>query len=317
MADVLSIYLLTHNRPQQAIEAIRSILSQTNNRFRLIVSDNSDNNELASLLGSLMPSLEYIYRNTNGACLPAFEHFNLCISEVKTQYFALLHDDDLILSNYVADFWQTQQSHPDAIAFGCNAKIRQVSGNERLSFLSSGNYSTILDARDLAWRYFGRHQLGIAPFPFYIYNKRAISDTRFSSQYGKYGDVAWLMDLANKGKMIWANKPTGIYQHHDGNDSNLESRGSRLSFLSYLKKKKLPDYPLLITLYRLFLYKKILTTGKLKMDSKRYQLLSAYRLSPPHQLRLLTLNLLALISKCKVRVNSFVMKLFGRPDAIR
>ena len=313
----LTIFLLTHNRPHRAIEAIHSILAQSDQRFKLIVSDNSDNKELASLLGSLMPSLEYIYRNNNGACLPAFEHFNLCISEVKTQYFALLHDDDLILSNYVADFWQTQQSHPDAIAFGCNAKIRQVSGNERLSFLSSGNYSTILDARDLAWRYFGRHQLGIAPFPFYIYNKRAIGNARFSSQYGKYGDVAWLMDLANKGEMIWANKPTGIYQHHDGNDSNLESRGSRLSFLSYLKKKKLPDYPLLITLYRLFLYKKILTTGKLKMGSKRYQLLSAYRLSPPHQLRLLTLNLLALISKCKVRVNSFVMKLFGRPDAIR
>ena len=317
MADILTIYLLTHNRTHRAIEAIHSILAQSEQRFKLIVSDNSDNNELASLLGSLRPSLEYIYRKNNGACLPAFEHFNLCISEVKTQYFALLHDDDLILSNYVADFWQTQQSYPGAIAFGCNARIRQVSGNEQLSFLGSGNYSKILDAGDLAWRYFGRHQLGIAPFPFYIYNKRAIGNARFSSQYGKYGDVAWLMDLANKGEMIWANKPTGIYQHHDGNDSNLESRGSRLSFLSYLKKKKLPDYPLLITLYRLFLYKKILTTGKLKMGSKRYQLLSAYRLSPPHQLRLLTLNLLALISKCKVRVNSFVMKLFGRPDAIR
>ena len=76
MSDFLTIYLLTHNRSQQAIEAIRSILSQTDNRFQLIVSDNSDNNELASFLGDLTPSLDYIYRNKNGECLTAFEHFN-------------------------------------------------------------------------------------------------------------------------------------------------------------------------------------------------------------------------------------------------
>ena len=317
MADVLSIYLLTHNRPQKAIEAIRSILSQSDDRFQLIVSDNSDNDELSSLLDGMGSSIEYIYRNKDGSHYSAFEHFNLCISEVKTRYFSLLHDDDLILPNYVSGFWLAQKSYPKAIAFGRNARIRHLNGKDQMSFLGESDISKIPSARDLAWRYFGKHQLGIAPFPFYTYNKEEIGDTQFSSQYGKYGDVAWLLDLANRGEMVWVNDPAGIYRHHGGNDSNLESTGDRLRFLSYLKKGELPDHSLMITLYRLFLYKKILSTGNMKIGSKRYKLLSQYQLSPPNQIRLLVLNVIALIAKCKVRVNSFSMKLLGRSDAIR
>ena len=317
MADVLSIYLLTHNRPHQAIEAIRSILAQSDQRFKLIVSDNSDNNELSSLLGSLKPSLEYIYRNDHGACLPAFEHFNLCISEVKTQYFALLHDDDLVLPNYVAEFWRAQRSFPNAIAFGCNAKISHLTGLEQLSFVSSRQYSEPITPLDLAWRYFGKHQLGIAPFPFYIYNKHAIGAIRFYEQTGKYADVAWLLDLANKGDMIWINSPMGVYKHHQGNDSNLESRHDRLRFLAYLKQNTLPEPSLMLTLYRQFLYKKLLSSNGVLLNSKRYQLLSRLNSAPLYQMRLSFFNLLALATKCKVKIELFFMKALGRSHEIR
>lgn len=317
MADVLTIYLLTHNRPHQAIEAIRSILVQSDRRFKLIVSDNSDNNELSSLLGSLRLSLEYIYRNDNGACLPAFEHFNLCISEVDTQYFSLLHDDDLVLPNYVAEFWRAQQFFPNAIAFGCNARIRHLSGLEKPSFVSSGQYCRPITPKDLAWRYFGKHQLGIAPFPFYVYNKREMRDIRFSGQFGKYADVAWLLDLANKGNMVWINSPMGVYQHHQGNDSNLESRRDRLSFLAYLKQNTLPEPSLMLTLYRQFLYKKLLSSNGVLLNSKRYQLLSRLNSALLYQMRLSFFNLLALATKCKVKIELFFMKALGRSHEIR
>ena len=317
MADVLTIYLLTHNRPHRAIEAIRSILSQSNDRFRLIVSDNSDNNELSSLLGGLRLSLEYIYRNDNGACLPAFEHFNLCISEVETQYFSLLHDDDLVLPNYVAEFWRAQQFFPNAIAFGCNARIRHLSGLEKPSFVSSKQYCGPITPQDLAWRYFGKHQLGIAPFPFYVYSKHEIGDMRFSGRFGKYGDVAWLLGLANQGNMVWINSSMGIYQHHLGNDSNLESRHDRLRFLAYLKQNTLPEYSLLLLLYRKFLYKKLLSSNGVLLNSKRYQLLSRLNSAPLYQMRLSFFNLLALATKCKVKIELFFMKALGRSHEIR
>ena len=317
MADVLTIYLLTHNRPHQAIEAIRSILAQSNLQFKLIVSDNSDNNELASLLGGLMSSLEYIYRNDNDVCLPAFEHFNLCISEVQTQYFSLLHDDDLVLPNYAAEFWCAQKSFPDAIAFGCNARIRHLSGPEQASFISSRQYCGPINSLDLVCRYFGKHQLGIAPFPFYVYNKRVIGEIHFSDQFGKYGDVAWLLDLANKGDMIWINTPMGVYQHHQGNDSNLESRRDRLRFLTYLKQNKLSQHSLLLTLYRRFLYKKILSSNEVLMGSRRSEVLGRFMTAPLYRMRIFLFNLNPLFFKCKVKIELFILKALGRSHAIR
>ena len=317
MLDDLTIYLLTHNRPHQAIEAIRSILAQSDKRFKLIVSDNSDCNELSSLLGGLRPSLEYIYRNDHGACLPAFEHFNLCISEVKTQYFSLLHDDDLVLPNYVAEFWRAQRSFSSNIAFGCNARVRYLSGLEQSSFVSSRQYCRPISPLDLAWRYFGKHQLGIAPFPFYIYNKYAIGDIRFSGQFGKYGDVAWLLDLANKGDMVWINSPMGVYQHHQGNDSNLESRRDRLRFLTYLKQNKLPQHSLLLTLYRRFMYKKLLSSNGVLIGSRRSELLRQFMTAPLYRIQLSLFNLSSFVFKFKVKIELFILKALGRSHAIR
>ena len=317
MDDILTIYLLTHNRPNRAVEAIRSILDQSDRRFKLIVSDNSDNNELASLLGSLKPSLEYIYRNDNCPCLLAFEHFNLCISEVKTQYFSLLHDDDLVLTNYVAEFWHAQKTFPNAIAFGCNAKVRPMNGIEHPSFINSRQHLESITPHYLAWQYFGRHKLGIAPFPFYIYNKLKIGGTRFSVQLGKYGDVAWLLDLANKGQIVWINSLMGIYQLHEGNDSKLESRRDRLRFLAYLKEHKLPEYSLLITLYRQFLYKKLISSNEALIGSKRFGLLRRFMNSPFYRIRTSFSNLIALVFKCKVKSELFIMKVLGRSHAIR
>ena len=317
MPDVLTIYLLTHNRPNRAVDAIRSILSQTDNRFQLIVSDNSDNNELESLLVSLMPSLKYIYRNNNGACLPAFEHFNLCISEVKTQYFSLLHDDDLVLPNYVEEFWRTQKSFPNKIAYGCNAKVRTVNGIEHPSFINSRRHCVSITPHYLAWQYFGRHNLGIAPFPFYIYDKQKIGGTRFSVQLGKYGDVAWLLDLANKGQLLWINRLMGVYQLHEGNDSNLESRRDRLLFLAYLKKRTLPEHFLLLTLYRQFLYKKLLASNSVLVGSRRFRLFRKFMASPFYRIRTAFYNLIALVYKCKVKSELFVMKALDRSNAIR
>ena len=317
MLDDLTIYLLTHNRPHQAIEAIRSILAQSEKRFKLIVSDNSQNNELSSLLGSLRPSLEYIHRNDNGACLPVFEHFNLCISEVKTQYFSLLHDDDLVLPNYVAEFWRAQRSFSSAITFGCNARVSYLSGLEQASFIGSRQYYRPISPLNLAWQYFGKHQLGIAPFPFYIYNKYAIGDIRFSEQFGKYGDVAWLLELANKGDMVWINSPMGVYQHHRGNDSNLESRRDRLRFLTYLKQSKLPQRSLLLTLYRQFLYKKLLSSSEVLIGSRRSKVLRQFMTALLYRMQIFLFNLSACIIKCKVRIELFILKALGESHAIR
>ena len=169
---MLEIYLFTHNRPVQAMEAIQSILAQTDRRFRLVVSDNSDTDALRDLLGDC-PDLVYIKR---AAVLSGIEHGNLGLSEISGEYFTLFHDDDLMLPNYVASFWKAQALFPQAIAFGTNAQVELHKVFTGLSFKSACPYVGPISPDSLLRRYFSHHQLGIAPLPSYIYNQN-ISDS--------------------------------------------------------------------------------------------------------------------------------------------
>jgi glycosyltransferase involved in cell wall biosynthesis len=77
----LTIFLLTHNRTEQALSAIESILSQTSDDYQLVVSDNSDTDELQQHLDQYKDKLVYLKRPL---VLEALQHFNQCLSEVNT-----------------------------------------------------------------------------------------------------------------------------------------------------------------------------------------------------------------------------------------
>lgn len=269
---MLDIYLLTHNRPIQAIEAIESILTQLDRRFQLIVSDNSSTDELRYLIGDRQDIL-YIKRPT---MLSGIDHGNLCLSEIQSDYFTLFHDDDLMLPNFVKDFWRAQSLFPEVVAFGTNAIVERHGISSGLSFKSAKPYVGPISSNDLLRRYFSHHQLGIAPLPSYIYKKDAIQDLCFDVSGGKYADVQWLSQWAAKGKMMWISDPMMVYRLHEGNDGNFESRRDRLRFLAYLKRSGDLFSPEILSDYRNFLYKKLLPSLKNKGQSKAYQLFSQF-----------------------------------------
>ena len=251
---MLEIYLFTHNRLVQALEAIESILAQTDRRFRLVVSDNSDTDELRHLLGDYK-DLIYIKRSE---VLSGIDHANLVLSEVSDEYFTLFHDDDLMLPNFVRDFWNAQAHFPEAVAFGANAIVERHGVSDSLSFQAAKPYIGPISPHDLLRRYFSHHQLGIAPLPSYVYKTSALNTSCFDTSGGKYSDVQWLSDWCAKGSVMWISEPMMVYRLHDSNDGNVESRHDRLRFLAFLKRSAHILSPEILSDYRNFLYKKLL-----------------------------------------------------------
>ncbi len=249
---------MTHNRPYQAYEAIESILAQIDQRFRLVVSDNSLDDQLKFLIDSNLSGLpdsklRYLKRDR---VYNVVDHGNLCLGEVDSNYFCLFHDDDLMLPNFVANFWEVLSGYPDLASCGMNALIDKRNECKKLFFQHYLKYVGPISSKNLVERYFGRHQLGIAPYPSYVYKKSVMNGMSFDSNHGKYGDVIWLTQVAARGQMIWVNTPSMIYRLHDGNDSLVESRKDRLKFLAYLKKNKHNLGLNILADYRFFLYKK-------------------------------------------------------------
>lgn len=266
----LTIYILCYNRPDFARESIQSVLAQTNQKFKLIISDHSSNDEVMEMVRNNFPDICYIRRSKK---LKHLEHFNTCIDEVETEYYCLFHDDDIMDPHFVHSMIECIQWHPNAAAYACNSYI-ETSGKvePRLSFLSTRRCEVIDSPRNLAERYFSRNQSGIAPNPSYVYSRRLAGDQRFIVDGGKYADVSLLLDILLQGPIIWLNVPLMTYRMHGSNLGSVESLPDRLRFLGYLKKHRQIFGENLLLDYRYsFVYKKILKNSKY-LSSKRYRL---------------------------------------------
>jgi GT2 family glycosyltransferase len=229
----LCIYIICHNRPDDTRQVIRSALAQSDRDFSLTVSDNSSNDDVQALMQKEFPEVSYVRRQP---MLAALDHFNCCIEEAPETYFCLFHDDDLLGPDFVKEVKAAISKFPEAIAIGSNAFIEtQGRLDERPSFIARHPYEIIQSGRDLASRYFGRNQSGIAPFPGYVYRHELVGTVRFLASEGKYSDVTWLLRLMELGVMVWIRRPLMTYRLHGGNDGSIESRRDRLRFLAYLK----------------------------------------------------------------------------------
>lgn len=273
--DRLTIFILCHNRPADARRAIASVLAQTDRDFTLTVSDNSSNDEVEHMVLQAFPQVEYRRRKP---MVPAMEHFNLCIDEAsQSDYFCLFHDDDIMGPDYVQRIRAAARTHPQAIAIGCNAWTEsQGALQARPFFQATRAYEVVADARDLAYRYFARGQSGIAPFPGYVYKRALVGGTRLQPDGGKYADATWLLNLADRGEIVWVREPLMTYRLHGGNDGMMESRRDRLRVLAYLKKNRQGWGKGLLEDYRCsFIYKTLLRSGQ-KSTPARDRLAQAF-----------------------------------------
>ncbi len=263
----LEIFILCHNRPVFAREAIKSALQQNSSQYRLVISDNSTDDSVEEMVKIHFPMVEYRRRSRH---LPALEHFNTCIDEVSADYFCLFHDDDIMFPEFVAEVQKAIVLHPLAVAIGTNAKIKDVNKSKtELFFASLGIFEVIASPQDLFSRYFGRFHSGIAPFPGYVYRAAAIGSTRLPTMGGKYADVSWLLQIAAKGKIVLLELPLFEYRLHGGNDGLQESLADRISLLSFLKSHRNLCGSHGLADYRYFLHRKLMASDGLQKFPRR------------------------------------------------
>ena len=113
--------------------AIDSVLRQSSPDWRLIVCDDGPQPGTAELVGSFAdPRIRYLRNERN---LGMAGNWNRCLATADTDLVNLLHNDDELLPNYVAEMLATGQAFPDAAAFFCRAKVIDAAGRESFSFV--------------------------------------------------------------------------------------------------------------------------------------------------------------------------------------
>ncbi len=262
----LTIFIQCYNRPALAKLAIESALRQTNREFRLVISDNSTNDEMLRLAQAEFPNVEYRRREPS---LSALDHINRSASEADTELFCLFHDDDLMEPGYVEAMLNAEMLFPRAVAYACNAVIMDDDVIRRGAFFESGDRHVVIEGpRALAGRYFSRYPNGYAPFPAYIYRSSVVQKIPLNPQSGgKYSDVAWLLEISRRGPIVWDSRELMRYRMHAANDSNIESLGDRLKLLGFLKSNRLAVGQNVIDDYRFGMYKRLSKTSNTPQDA--------------------------------------------------
>lgn len=212
----MKVYILTYNRPQLVMRSVRSVLDQVYGDFELVVSDNSTNGETEALfVGISDPRLTYRRRIPS---LPGIDHFRLVMSEVDSDFFVMFHDDDEMLPGFLVDEVKKFDEDDGLVAVGSNA-IVSVNGRKKSLKVKSLKADLTFDKKEDFLR---NYLVGfeVCPFPSYMY-KKSVSEKIIpkSGSFGKYWDVAFLMDVLSAGKIAWIVKPEMIYHVHPAQDS--------------------------------------------------------------------------------------------------
>jgi glycosyltransferase involved in cell wall biosynthesis len=141
----ITVCIPTYKRPRLLKEAIESAVNQiTDIPYQILVVDNDpdfDNIEILDLVKSFNKHNIAYYKNKEN--LGIYGNLNRCVVLAKTQWTAYLHDDDLLLENYIENISKVLSKHGKKIKGLCCQfivkdypfEVQSPSGNIIISFL--------------------------------------------------------------------------------------------------------------------------------------------------------------------------------------
>ena len=121
--DTFSLFLITRNRPHLLKLALNSVLNQTISNFPIIVSDNSTNNETKEMVESLYLNQSNIIYRKREREYGLIEHWNKVLSEVRSEYFMIFHDDDVMHPDMIRTMLNIIKKDHSLAFIATNARI--------------------------------------------------------------------------------------------------------------------------------------------------------------------------------------------------
>ena len=222
MSKDVCVYILTHNRPNEVLRSLNSVRRQNFPNLKIVISDNSDNEDTLSLLKNIINNdarISYIRRGEE--CSSGLvAHFNYILATNTSEYFMLFHDDEM-LPNMVNALYEYLFTHDEISAVGCSGYLNINGKNTKKKMFVSKNIKKMENSGSVVRQY----AIGnIAPFPSFMYRRSKIIGAKMDwLKGGKYCDCSFISAIANKGGVVYLPQcymyyfisPSQDSQHHE------------------------------------------------------------------------------------------------------
>lgn len=220
--NVIEVILTTRNRPRLAIRAINSIVNQDDKNFDFWVSDNSTDQITFNSIKREFPDILMICR---GGSLSAFQHFKECFSDASANYVVVMHDDDVLLPNFI-QICRAKINRFGELQLILN-RVEQANNNleqavAELSFnddkiICAEDELPLTDPRVISTAYLrGNYNFEFLSFSMTVFKRSAVlSCLQLFEARTLYADALIILSVACSGQFIINSRTSGIYEIQD------------------------------------------------------------------------------------------------------
>ncbi len=217
MIDI-TVCILSYNRAAYLSEAIGSVLKQTVAPKEIIVFDNGSKDDVY-LTVAAFESKGVKWHGSEITNSPIW-NFKRAVAHATAKYVFVMHDDDKINPDFLAEQVAFLEARPKLGAVTCNGFIIDETGKRNGKVVRAGFVDVapeIYDcSADIAIRYASD---GCIPFSPTVYRADFVRQVDFRVEFGKFCDAAFFCDMADLGSLAFRSDVLYECRVHSGQDS--------------------------------------------------------------------------------------------------
>lgn len=215
----ITVCILSYNRPDYIVEAIKSVYSQSFKPKEIRIYDNgSDDIVRNAIIKYLELGVKWI--PTKFPSNNPRKNFRSAVKNIRTKYVVMLHDDDKFCDDFLEIQVSFLEENYEISAVSCNGytvnKFGDRTGSLVLNKFSEFQMYHFKNSVEIAMVYASDSCI---PFSPTVYRTEHLLNVDFREEYGKVCDAVLLCDLADFGNIALNGKPLYECRVHDNQDS--------------------------------------------------------------------------------------------------
>lgn len=228
-AEDIELIILTWNRIGLLREALESALRQTVAPHRIIVLDNASTDGTSEYVESVTRHNRSVRHVRQPNHVDVCSNMLTAVGEVKTKYFMMMHDDDILDGNCIAWLDLLLKAEPDvAMAYSAQKTFHRL--EECVDFAGRTlEYEVMPLLGDFVAADFARfltRQVDSMCFPSVLYRRETVStDILRNNRFGKILDRPFVYDSIGRGSIVRLRTPLYHYRIHSGQDTSTSKNG--------------------------------------------------------------------------------------------
>lgn len=228
---LVTVGLVTYNRPNYLKEAILSVLSQSYKNIELIVSNDYVSDQVSmQKLGIINDSRVRIINQSRN--LGEIDNLNYVLNNAKGELFVWLADDDLMRADFILNCVEVFKYNPGLAAVFTNYHAGDVLPNVASSKESHSLKAIIFDCPLFILNYCSRNINLVGVYGLFKTDvlKKKSGIVRLGESFGPYSDNLIPLKIVSYGNVAWIDEELIFLRTHK--DSQSASSGDLSAYIS-------------------------------------------------------------------------------------